>query len=104
MEPNNLLDRLIERLEERLDRIELKIDKLDDRIDSADKTLVKQEENLKLHMRRSDNLEKLIEIQQNRVVPLEKHVTNVRFLLKAVTWTLGTIGGVLAVLSSFKII
>jgi len=42
---------------ELMSRVLSKLDKIDDRLNGIDKTLVKQEENLKDHMRRSDLLE-----------------------------------------------
>ena len=70
-EPNRILD---------------KLDKLDDRLNSIDKTLVKQEENLAEHMRRTNILEKKLE-------PVEDHVKFVKNMGKLIGF-LGIIGGI----------
>lgn len=61
---------------EHLEKLESKIDKLDERLDSIDKTLVKQEVNLQLHMKRSDALE-------SQIKPIQAHVLKVEGALKA---------------------
>lgn len=113
MEPINKLEDKIDRLDQRLDRmlehknellnkVDSKLDKLDERLDNIDKTMIKQEANLDLHMRRSESLEKLVELQEKRVIPIEKHVIGVRFLFKVIMSTIATIGTVAAILESFN--
>jgi hypothetical protein len=48
--------------EHRLARIEIKLDDLAEHLGSIDVTLAKQHESLKMHMRRSDMLEKQVEV------------------------------------------
>lgn len=64
-----------------------KLDKLDDRLDSMDKTLVKQEVNLKEHMRRTALLE-------DELKPVKKHVSHVEGAFKLLG-ALSLIGGLL---------
>lgn len=59
----------------KLDKLDSKIDSTNDRLNSMDKTLVKQEENLKEHMRRTAILEEGLK-------PVQKHVTRVEGALK----------------------
>ena len=62
------------------------LDKLDSRLDSVDKTLVKQEENLKEHMRRTDLLEKQHNSMQKNIheelEPIKNHVNQVKGISK----------------------
>ena len=70
--------------------IEAKLDKLDHRLDSVDKTLVRQEENLKEHMRRTALLEE-------EVQPIKAHVHQLRGAGKFLALASSAIG-ILAVL------
>lgn len=84
-------------LTKKINDIDRKIDKhsidSDKRLDKIEKVLVAQEVNLKEHMRRSDNLEKLINIiNENEIKPLRKHVSMVEGALKLL--------GVLSILAS----
>lgn len=75
-------------MKEILDRIEAKVDKLDDRLDLVDITLVKQEANLKEHMRRTHLLEGKVEhIEteiQKELEPVKKHVNQVKIVAKII--------------------
>ena len=53
-----------------MNRILDKLDKLDDRLVGIDKTLVKQEENLEEHMKRSDLLEFNHDLLKSEMKPL----------------------------------
>lgn len=57
-----------------LNELIIKVDGLDSRLDSVDKTLVKQEENLKLHMYRTDLNEKATAAIVEELKPIKKHV------------------------------
>lgn len=69
-----------------IDRIEKKVDKLDDKLDSIDKTLVKQEINLKQHMRRTEIQEESLEIlkgyMHDEVEPIKDHIKRVNTIIK----------------------
>ena len=84
-------------MKETLDRVVVQLDKLDDKIDNVDKTLIKQEENLREHMRRTEILEeqhKLLREEQlaqnqglksdvhNELEPIKAHVQQVKGVLK----------------------
>jgi chromosome segregation ATPase len=69
-------------LEEKLEKISEKLDKVNDRLNSVDVTLVKQEENLKEHMRRTLLNETAIEKITDNLIPINKHVSHVEGALK----------------------
>lgn len=52
-----------------------KLDEIRDEITELKIITAKQEENLKIHMKRSDNLEEYMKHLEARVAPIEKHVT-----------------------------
>lgn len=64
------------------------LDKLDERLDSVDKTLIRQEENLREHMRRTDLLEKQHEsLQKNmhdELNPIKSHIQQVKGMSKII--------------------
>ena len=77
-----------------LERVLEKLDKLDDRLDSVDKTLVKQEENLKEHIRRTELLEEELK-------PIKKHIGHMEGALKlfgGIGLLLGIVTGILKIL------
>lgn len=115
MEQTNKLENKIDKLDERLDRIienkdslinqlDLKLDKLDERLNNVDKIMIKQEANLELHMRRSDNLERLVQLQEERVAPIEKHLIGINFMLKVIAGTLAAAGTIVAILESLNLL
>lgn len=72
-----------------LNKLETKMDQVDGRLNSMDKTLVKQEENLKEHIRRT-------EILESELKPIKKHVTHMEGALKLIgvlTTVVGFISG-----------
>lgn len=57
----------------------------DKRLDNIEKVLLAQEINLKEHMKRSDNLEEMVKIiQEKELKPLSKHVSMVEGGLKLI--------------------
>lgn len=69
-----------------LTRINVQLDKLDEKLDNVDKTLIRQEESLKEHMRRTELLERHYESLQselhNEVEPIKEHVQQVKGIAK----------------------
>lgn len=98
------LDRNDERNFDLLNKVEMKLDRLDERLDAIDKTMIKQEANLELHMKRSDNLEKLVAMQQQRVDPIEKHVVGIKYLIKVVIGAITLTGTVVAILEGLSLL
>lgn len=64
--------------------------KLDDRLDKIDITLTKQEENLRLHMYRTDLAEKRLEHIEKDLRPVKEHVSLVKQASKILAWLLGS--------------
>lgn len=62
----------------------LKLDKLDERLDGIDKILIKQEINLQQHMKRSESIEKHVDILEGKVLPVIEHVSNIKFLINII--------------------
>lgn len=61
-----------------LKSIEKKVDKVEERLGSIDVTLVKQEENLKEHMRRTELLENQHQLFQDQLEPIKSHVDQIK--------------------------
>lgn len=62
-----------------------KLEKIDDRLLCIDKTLVKQEENLQEHMRRTDLAEERLEKLHVEVTPIKSHVEQVKGAAKFIS-------------------
>ena len=91
--------------DEKLSKIEDKIDQVKEHIASIDITLAGQHESLKAHMRRSDLLERHLEMVQAEIKPIERHVTMVNGALKLLGLTsiiVGCIAGVLEIIKYFS--
>lgn len=80
---------------DKYDKIESKLDKLDERLDTLSGTLIKNTESLQEHMRRTDLLEE-------KLVPVEEHVSFMKNGFKAVGWFCGAIAGVAGFLYILK--
>lgn len=66
-----------------MDKAQRQHDELDKRLDNIEKVLIAQEINLKDHMRRSDQLEALMDnLQEKELKPLQKHVNMVEGVFK----------------------
>lgn len=61
-----------------------KLDKVDSRLNDIDKTLVRNTVSLEEHMKRSDNLEKMITKVESDMLPLQKHVSYMHGAFKLV--------------------
>lgn len=87
---DELMKRVLEKLDKVEDKIDRKFDHVETRLDSMDKTLVKNTENLAEHMRRTDLLETA---QTNMSADIEK--IKKPFI---VAWGIGKIIGFISVL------
>lgn len=77
-----------------LNKLSSKLDRLDNRLDKMTIVMVKQEENLKEHMRRTELLENQNEAFQQSLEPVKSHVDQVRGAAKLI----GLIGAITAIL------
>ena len=86
-------DLLLEQQNKMHDQLMAIYNDLDSRLDSVEKVLILQEENLKVHMKRSENLEELLDRHKeeyktdqketaNEIKPLRTHVNMVEGGLK----------------------
>lgn len=73
-----------------------KLDKIDEKLDSIDKTLIKQEENLKLHMYRTELAESNLKLLKQhidnetskiteRIEPIQVHVVQIQGIIKLIS-------------------
>ena len=81
-----------------LQRVIQQLDKIDEKLDEVDKTLVKQEENLREHMRRTEILEKQheglrLEIH-DEIEPIKEHVAQVKGITKFVIIIIPILAGI----------
>lgn len=85
-----------------------KVEKLDNKIDTIGSDLVdikiisaRHDENLKLHMRRSDLAEEGINLLKAELLPIKKHVHSIQTIVKFIMMgssVFGTIFGILKLL------
>lgn len=87
--------KLEERLLTLLDRQHQMLLRVEDRLDSIDRTLVRHDENLSEHMRRTELLEQEVKAVRSELEPVEKHVYRLQGVLKFVG-VLITIAGIAA--------
>lgn len=65
-----------------LERILNKVDKVDNHLDSINQTLIKQEEQLAYHIKRSDQQDHALQIIEKRLKPVETHIIAINTLVK----------------------
>lgn len=87
--------RVIDKLEKLDEKMDKKFDRVEERLDSMDKTLVKQEENLKEHMRRTELAERSIEKMDTDLKPIKKHVDMLQGVFKFIG-LIATVVGIIA--------
>lgn len=93
---DDLMKLVLNKLDKIEDKIERKFDGVEVRLDSVDKTLVKQEENLKEHMKRSD----LLEQSQGDLEKAIKPILNIYTVAWGITKIVGAIGIIISILLS----
>lgn len=67
-------------------------------LDKIGKCLVRQEESLKYHIKRTDLLEESVEILRNSFEPVDDHVKFVNLSAKIFAFTTGTVIGIAAII------
>ncbi len=75
-----------------------KLELLDMKIESIEKTSIRQEINLREHMKRSDSLEQMLLSLEEDLKPIEKHVAMVEGAIKflgIISISLSVLGGIL---------
>lgn len=74
------------------DHIQTRLDDINDKLHSIDKTLAVNTEQLAEHMKRSLANEKAVELLAQQMEPVKEHVSNIKFLIKSITWLAGVSG------------
>lgn len=77
-------------MEKQIDKLESKIDKIDERLDKIDVHLAAYNEQLKIHIKRSETLEEELK-------PIKSHVTLMNNLAKIIVF-LGVLAGIYSAL------
>ncbi len=94
------LENMIEKLSEKMERL---YDDTDRRLDNIEKVMIAQEINLTTHMRRSDNLEALLQtVKEQDIKPIQRHVAMVDGVFKflgLVSVLFGILAGVIKLFS-----
>lgn len=85
-----------------------KVDKLDGKIDGIGSDIVeikitsaRHDENLKMHMKRSDAAEEGINLLKEALVPIKSHIHSVESIIKFVAVSSGIVGAIGGVLKFF---
>lgn len=82
-------------------KLDTMYDELDERLDNIEKVLILQEENLKIHMKRSQYLENIFEkMKENDLKPLSKHIHMVEGVFKFIGLT-SIVVGIIGTIFSF---
>lgn len=116
MEENNkkkLSDTTVYLLNDKIDKVDDKLNGIDGKLESIDKTLIKQEENLKLHMFRTSLAEQNLELLKTyidqettkiveKIDPIDKHVNMVKVVAKFLTGLLAVIATIAGIYSAFS--
>ena len=80
-----------------MDRLHNKVDKLDEKLDAIDTHLAVYNEQLKIHIKRTELLEA-------DVAPIKEHVIQLNSAIKVVTYIIGISGTIAAITKYFEII
>jgi phenylalanyl-tRNA synthetase alpha subunit len=91
--------------QEVVEKINQMREEFDERLDNIERVLILQEENLKVHMARSNHLETIVEkIKETDIKPIARHVVVVETVFKilgiAIT-AIGVLAGAIASVYSF---
>lgn len=81
-----------------------KMDSLDKNVDSINITLAVQAEQLREHMKRSDNLEAYINKVEIELKPVHQHVNRVNALMLLLAGILGLIGAIEGILKILNLL
>ena len=88
----------IDKLGQDINKINNKLDKMIDHQHNIDKTLVRQEVNIKEHIRRTDLLEKRVQQVDTEAQPAIKYVNGLKFIGKSIIFISVCVGTVIGVI------
>lgn len=80
-----------------------KMDSLDQNVDKINVTLAVQSEQLGQHMKRSDSIEKHVELLEKELKPIQQHVNRVNALILLLGGLIACIGAVEGILKIFNL-
>lgn len=84
------------------ERIYDKLDAVDARLKNIDEKLAIYNEQLRYHIKRSDQIDQALSIIENRISPVENHVLIINFLVKSIAAAGGLILFFIAVFKFFN--
>jgi hypothetical protein len=94
-------DEILRLIHEKVEKLDNKIDVVIDKMGNMEVISARHDENLKLHMKRSDAAEQGINLLKEELVPIKKHVhgvdTIIKFIMVGSSFA-GAIAGILKLL------
>lgn len=91
-------------LEDKIEKLDNRIEKIDNKLDHISETLIRNTESLEYHIKRTNLLETKIQTLDNDLKPIERHVTLVNGIIRAVIVLIPLVGGILAILKVLEVI
>ena len=95
-------DSILRLIHEKVEKLDSKIDTISSDIVEIKITSARHDENLKLHMKRSDLAEEGINLLKDELVPIKKHVNYVDGIVKFLAVMSTALGVILGFLRLFK--
>jgi archaellum component FlaC len=95
-------DDILRLIHEKVEKLDSKIDTISSDIVEIKITSARHDENLKLHMKRSDLAEQGINILKEELVPIKKHVHGIDSIIKFIMIGSSFIGAIAGILKLFK--
>lgn len=94
-------DDILRLIHEKVDKLDTKIDNISSDIVEIKVTSARHDENLKLHMKRSDAAEQGINLLKDELIPIKKHVHGVDVVIKLIAIASSVVGSIAAVFKLF---
>ena len=94
-------DDILKLIHEKVDKLDNKIDCISSDIVEIKITSARHDENLKLHMKRSDAAEQGINILKEELIPIKKHVHGVDVVIKLIVIGSSVLGAIVGFLKLF---
>lgn len=94
-------DEILKLIHEKVEKLDSKIDNIRSDIVEIKITSARHDENLKLHMKRSDLAEEGINLLKEELIPIKKHVHGVDSILKFIMVGSSFIGAIAGILKLF---
>lgn len=95
-------DDILRLISDKVDKLDSKFDIMSSDIVEIKITSARHEENLKVHMKRSDAAEQGINLLKEELVPIKKHVHGIDSIIKFIMIGSSFIGAIAGILKLFK--